>query len=249
MRYVNLVKTFSNWWLYLAVKFGLIDADPLIFKTRKAVKVEVPRRLLQTFKEIFMDECYQRGMKFSLGENPVVIDIGANAGFFTLFAISELGARVISYEPIPVNFRQLQRNRELNPGFAVTCVQRAVAGQSGTVSLSYDARDEFTTAASIYERSGEHATTTTVESVSLPDMFRAHDLNRCDLVKMDCEGAEYDILYNCPPEFLGRIRHLAMEVHGGPGPKQDIDSLEAYLQGQGFLTCRRPVGMLWAWRQ
>ncbi|MBE9547030.1 MAG: hypothetical protein IMF10_06010 [Proteobacteria bacterium] len=57
-RYFNLLRNLSNWWLYLAVKFGLSGVDPILFRTRKHVLVEVPRRLLQTFKEIFMDECY-----------------------------------------------------------------------------------------------------------------------------------------------------------------------------------------------
>lgn len=249
MRYYNLVKNFPNWWLYLAVKFGLTEAKPLIFRTRNGVLVEVPRRLLHTFKEIFMDECYMQGMNFSLGENPVVIDIGANAGFFTLFALSELGSRVISYEPIPVNFKQLRHNLELNPGSPAICFQKAVAGQSGTVSLSYDPRDEFTTAATIYAGTEENATTLTVESISLPDVFRENNLDGCDLLKMDCEGAEYDILYGCPPDILAGIRNMAMEVHNGPGPKQNIGSLEAYLQEMGFFTRRRPVRMLWAWRK
>ncbi len=49
MRYVNLVKYFSGWWLYPMAKFGLTNADPLIFKTRKGIQMEVPRSLLHTF--------------------------------------------------------------------------------------------------------------------------------------------------------------------------------------------------------
>jgi hypothetical protein len=40
-----------------------------------------------------------------------------------------------------------------------------------------------------------------------------------------------------------------MEVHSGAGSGQNIDSLEAYLNEQGFTTRRRPVGMLWAWQK
>lgn len=249
MRYVNLVRYFSNWWLYLMVKFGLTYDDPLIFKTRKGVLIEVPRSLLHTFKEIFMEECYLRGMKFSLGKKPVVIDIGANAGFFTLFALSELSASVVSYEPIPVNFRQLKRNIELNHGFPATCFQKAVAGQSGMVSLSYDVHDGFTTTATMCEGTERTAASVKAESGSLSDVFQENNLDKCDLLKMDCEGAEFDILYNCPSEILRRIRHMAMEIHGGPEPNRNINALETYLRKGGFTTCRRSVGMLWAWRE
>jgi hypothetical protein len=66
---------------------------------------------------------------------------------------------------------------------------------------------------------------------------------------MDCEGAEYDILYNCPSDYLQRIDQIAMEVHHGEKENQNIEALEAFLRGQGFSTRRRPVGMLWAWRK
>jgi hypothetical protein len=73
-------------------------------------------------------------------------------------------------------------------------------------------------------------------------------ITRCDLLKMDCEGAEYEILYNCPPDYLRRIDQIAMEVHRGDKEDQNIDALEKFFRQQGFRTRRKPVGMLWAWR-
>ena len=245
MRYFNLLKHISNWWLYLAVKFGFRSDDPLTFHTRTGVIVEVPRRLLQTFKEIFMAECYCQEMSLPATDNPVVIDIGANAGYFTLFALSRMpGVRTFSYEPIPVNFKQLKRNFDLNPGQSARCFQMAVAGETGTLTLSYDPRDQFTTSASVHVQDG--TATISVPCTSLAEIFAENRLERCDLLKMDCEGAEYDILYNCPAEILARIRSIAMEVHGGTKPEHNIESLETYLRENGFITRRRPVGMLWA---
>jgi len=65
---------------------------------------------------------------------------------------------------------------------------------------------------------------------------------------MDCEGAEYDILYNCSADCLHRIDQIAMEVHRGQNENQNIETMEEFLQGQGFSTRRKSVGMLWAWR-
>jgi FkbM family methyltransferase len=249
MRYFNLVRNLSNWWLHLGVKFGLTAVDPLLFRTRRGILIEVPRRLIVEFKEIFMSEAYMRGRKFSLGENPVVLDIGANIGFFTLFALSRLnGARVFSYEPMPVNFRQLRRNVQMNAGHPVTCFQKAVAGQSGNITLHCDSCNEYSTTATVYEPTGQNGETITVEGVSLLDVFRENGLERCDLLKMDCEGAEFEILYNCPQEIMDRIANIAMEVHGGPEDRQNIDSLEDYLNRMGFTTQRYPRKMLMAWR-
>ena len=120
MRYLHLFRNISNWSLYLAVKFSLTSVDPPLFRTRNNILIEAPRRLLHEFKEIFMEECYMRGLGLDIPDSPTIIDIGANAGFFSLFAASRFpGARIFSYEPIEGNFRQLQRNRDLNRSWEI----------------------------------------------------------------------------------------------------------------------------------
>lgn len=52
IRYFHLFRNISKWWLHFAVKLSLTDADPLLFKTRNNVLIQVPRRLLHEFKEI-----------------------------------------------------------------------------------------------------------------------------------------------------------------------------------------------------
>jgi len=250
MRYFNLIKNLSNWWLYLAIKFGICNADPVLFRTKNGILVEAPRRLLQTFKEIFMDECYMDGLELHVPNNSTIIDIGANAGFFTLFAVSRFNdSRILAYEPIPSNFKQLARNRELNADCSIECFQKAVAGHSGTVEIMFDPDDSFTTNATFFQKPNRHNQVIQVPSITISDIFREHSLKRCNLLKMDCEGAEYDIIYDCPLECLSMIDQIAMEVHCGTESGQNIDSLEAYLNEQGFTTRRRPVGMLWAWKK
>jgi FkbM family methyltransferase len=249
VRYLNLVKNLSNWRLYLAVKFGMTADDPLRFVTRRGIHIEVPRRLVQTFKEIFMDECYMAGMGRIVPENPTILDIGANAGYFSLFALSRFpGARVFAFEPLPANFRQLERQRLLNGKEEFKCLQKAVAGEAGVLRLAYDAKDSFSTSATLFTTASGQLDEISVEAVTLHDIFVEFGIGQCDLLKMDCEGAEYGILYSSPPEDLARIGQIAMEVHSGPKDNENIDSLESFLRSNGFKTRRRPVGMLWAWR-
>ncbi len=255
IRYFNLVKNISNWQLHLAIKFGLSSADPVLFKTRQGIFIEAPRALLAEFREIFMSECYTRGTRFSLGENPVVVDIGANVGFFSLYALSSLHAtKVISYEPVPTNFRQLERNLRMNSGYNAVCFQKAVAGRSADLLLHYSG-EGYTTAASICEGGRKNTETITIPAVSLAGVFEENGLEKCDLLKMDCEGAEFEIVYNCPREIMDRIGNIVMEVHNGEG-RNNINSLEDYLGTLGFVTKRFPIhpgsprlGMLMARRK
>jgi FkbM family methyltransferase len=248
MRYYHLLRNISNWPLFLAVKFGFTRRNPLFFITRRGIRIEVPRRLLQTFKEIFMDECYMKSLPFPLPENPTIIDIGANAGYFSLFALSRFnGARVFSFEPIPANFRLLQRNRQLNPSLPWFCVQKAVAGDPGDLTLACDVGDELTTSATVMEVDSGKKERICVPAVTIQWIMDENGLKQCDFLKMDCEGSEYDILYRCSPEILTRIDRIAMEVHEGPRADQNIDAMEAFLRKGGFVTRQRPVGMLFAW--
>jgi len=222
MKYFNLIKNLSNWWLYLAVKFGLTGVDPVLFRTRKQVLVEVPRRLLQTFKEIFMDECYMDGLELHVPDNSTVIDIGANAGFFTLFAASRFScSKVLAYEPIPSNFKQLERNRGLNADCSIECFQKAVAGHSGTVEIMFDPDDSFTTNATIFQKPHKHNKVIQVPSITLSDMFLKHSIERCDLLKMDCEGSEHEILLHS--NNLDRVEYLSAELH-----------INEHLKAQGY---------------
>jgi len=72
-----------------------------------------------------------------------------------------------------------------------------------------------------------------------------HGLDRVDLLKMDCEGSEYSILYRCTTEYLKRIGKMAIEVHAGQEPDHNITALSSFLAARGFSTHTAGY-MLWA---
>ncbi len=244
-RYLNLVKNVSNWWLHFALKLGVIKSDPLVFRLKNNTIVAAPRRLLHEFKEIFMEECYTYKLK-GLPVKPRIIDIGANVGFFAIFAASTFPeATIYAYEPIAVNFEQLRHNQKLNPQANIQCFKIAVCSHTGDVALTFDPNDSFTTAASILKNPGTGHITQHVPCTSLFDIFKSHRLDACELIKIDCEGAEYDILYSCPEAVLRRIDQMVIEVHEGNAPHQNIGSLSKHLNRSGFET--EQIGhMLWA---
>ena len=249
IRYYRLFRTFKNWWLYLLYKFGFAVGQPMLFKTRNGLFVEVPRRLMHTFKAIFVDAGYMIGMGKAIPSNATIIDIGANAGYFTIYAASKYPrALLLAYEPIPVNYAQLERHRDLNRAHNIRCFPTAVSGHCGTIELFFDSSDSFTTSATILPAGVSSQDCLSVSCTTLQNIFDDNQIEKCDLLKIDCEGAEYDILYSCTPEVLKRVDQIAMEVHRGKGENQNINALDYFLREQGFSTRRRPVGKLWAWR-
>jgi len=63
--------------------------------------------------------------------------------------------------------------------------------------------------------------TISVEVWSFQQLVEHRGWPEIDLVKLDCEGVEYPILLNTPPEFLRRVRRWAIAYHGSPTPLQD----------------------------
>lgn len=231
------------------VKFGFTNQDPLVFKIRNNIKVEVPRRLLPEFKDIFMEGCYSRGLGIRVPDNPTVIDIGANAGFFSLFAAARFpGARIYSYEPIEINYSQLMRNVDLNERANIRCFRKAVFSHSGQLSLHYDTIDSLSTSATILDHAGTQDRTIKVSCITLPEIFNEQGIERCDILKLDCEGSEYDILYKCPLSCLKMISQIVAEVHAGKEADHNREALEAFLELHGFSTRRYSRHMLGAWR-
>lgn len=247
IRYLRLVANVSNWWLHFAVKTGLTSEDPLLFKTRNRIQIEVPRRLHHEFKEIFMEASYTIGLAAKIPKAPTIVDIGANVGFFSLFAASRFpGASIFAYEPVPRNFDQLVRNRELNQKAEITCVPKAVYGFSGLVNLEIDPADTFTTSARVAAVPTQASSTIEVPCTALSDLLDAHGIEACHLLKIDCEGAEFDILYSCPEAYLQRIEQMVIEVHRGATPERTIEHLSRFLESRCFST-RRSHNMLWVW--
>jgi len=136
--------------------------------------------------------------KKTIKEGDVVVDLGANIGYFTILAAKLAGpkGRVFSFEPEPKNFNYLKKNIEINDYNQASAYQKAVSNQNGTTKLfvcSYDIGhhtinqnkgiEAYSRGRKIEEKSIE------IETVVL-DSFLEGKTDKVDVVKMDVEGAE-----------------------------------------------------------
>lgn len=141
----------------------------------------------------------------------VVVDVGAYVGHFARFVLDTApGARVISLEPMPSNGTALEENM----GDEVTVERLALADRNGPLTI-YDFGDEASACHSIYDLGVDTAEPVQVEAVTLQELLRRHSLSSVRLLKLDCQGAEYEALTATPLSVLRRIEYLSMEVHDG----------------------------------
>lgn len=118
----------------------------------------------------------------------VVIDIGANIGYYTLVFARLVGndGHVFAFEPDPENFALLAKNVEINGYRNVTMIQKAVSNTSGTLRLYLS--EENKGDHRIFD-SADGRNSIQVEAVRLDDYFRDY-VGKIDLIKMDIQGAE-----------------------------------------------------------
>lgn len=248
-RTTNMFRNISNPWAYLAYKIKGIKGD-FTFKAPHGIQMNVPKRLVPTFKEMFFRAPYLEGMPkgFIKTQTPVVVDIGANAGYLSFFVLSKFPkAQIHAFEPFPPNFSLLKSYQEQHAEFGLHIYQKAVAGTAGQMTFQYKAGDEFSTSASLTDN-GEGATMT-VETVTLPAFAQAKELSQIDWLKVDCEGAEYDIFRHLDASFLKRVQAITLETHDSQQQGENLEALAQQLSDNGFQVKTNAVSpLIWAWR-
>lgn len=131
-------------------------------------------------------------VKKEIRDGDVVLDIGANIGYYTLIFAKLVGEKgnVFAFEPDPTNFALLKKNVEINGYQNVILVQKAVSNKTEKTRLylSEDNKADH----KIYD-AHDGRQSIEIEAIRLDDYFKDYD-GRIDFIKMDIEGAEASAL-------------------------------------------------------
>jgi FkbM family methyltransferase len=143
----------------------------------------------------------------------VILDIGSNIGTSILFFHEQFpNAKIYGFEPHPETFRILQQNVGSIP--SVQIFNWALGAIDGTISLAFDGADFSRFGAKDATESPLGTITTTeCEAKHAGEVVKNLGLSRVDLIKIDCEGAEYDVLSALPREMLGQCKWIVGEMH------------------------------------
>jgi FkbM family methyltransferase len=189
--------------------------------------------LLGIFEEVWLQQRYLPSGA-EVRDNGTIVDIGANAGVFAVWAAKRFPqGRVIALEPAAEMFGYLRRNLDASGASNVVAANLACAGRTGQVTLYTRGEHGLN---SLYQKDvygSAFAPLAAVEAVSLDELFARFSVERCELLKLDCEGAEYEILMGASPATLGRIRSIALEYHLGMN-EHSPQELAAFLDRHGF---------------
>lgn len=151
-------------------------------------------------KEVFLENAYLFNPKWVKGG--VVIDIGANIGSFSIIAASS-ARKVFAYEPEPHNFSLLKKNIALNElENKITAFNLAI-GKPGETRINNASGHS-----QINQVAGD-----IVKVIGLDQVFTNNSIKNCRLLKLDCEGAEYEAIDNTSDGSLTKIDRILGEFH------------------------------------
>jgi FkbM family methyltransferase len=254
-RVMQTPRTFSNWASVLIdmakEKVGH-GPDTLTFVARSGLSIACPNRpgARVPIYEIFAEDCYH--FEWFLGPlagRPLqVLDVGGQVGTFSCrLAQLQPQATIRTYEPSPTTASFLRQNIERNKfGDRITVVQQALAGFIGTAEFDDNEGGSGENSLVTGTRGSLATTTVTVETTTF-DAAVAASPAPIDLVKIDCEGGEYDLVSASSPASWASVQRLVIEYH--PVAGHSWDELRSWFEGVGLSVQHEEsgggVGVVW----
>jgi FkbM family methyltransferase len=144
----------------------------------------------------------------------VILDIGSNIGASILF-FRELfpAAKICGFEPHPETFRILEQNVAGLPSIEI--FNYALGAANADVSVPFDNADfsRFTLAKDPGGDWSGPLSPTACQVKHAGEVVKTLGLTKVDLIKIDCEGTEYDVLTALPFELVRNCKWIVGELH------------------------------------
>lgn len=167
-------------------------------------------------REIWSENVYEV-FDGDLSDTGIVVDIGANIGAFGLYT-AKLGAKkVVFVEPEPHNLELLRMNIADNKQHSdckFIVDDRAIYGKHTYQPTHAYMTNEHGDSRLLIDgeaRSSERDDLQQVQYTTLDDLFKEHDLEFIDILKIDIEGLEGDVLLGAQKATLNLCRYITLE--------------------------------------
>jgi len=242
----RIICIFRNWPLYIVNYVGR-RKNPAHYNLRNGHKlIDATGTLAGTIAVVFLRREYG-----SLNNLRTIVDIGANMGAFTIYSAGlSRYARIYCYEPEEKNFLFLRCNIEANSlSNRVYTFRTAVASCEGrrNIMLGSSPVHSFFT-------NNEGMEYQMVSCTTLSKIIESQGLEVIDLLKINCEGTEYEIFENCERDIFERIINIRLEYHNIDSDRRNGEYLSSLLKSKGyeiqrFSKYREISGFIWARRR
>ena len=178
-------------------------------------------------KDVLLNRVYEFDVEFELKNfNGLVVDAGAHVGLFSLVS-STFAREVISIEPDTSNYCLLKKNFERNKIRNALALNKALSGKKNRSLKLYKGADSgCNSIVGCKNRSFE-----LTQSITLQQIIER--FGKIDLLKMDIEGAEFEVIDSVEEDNLGKISSIVGELHLNDG---NLHTFLKRLDASGFIV-------------
>ena len=168
-------------------------------------------------------------------EGDIVIDIGANIGIVSIYLAKKYPfLKIYAFEPVRQNYECILKNIELNNIKDGIITVENIALTKDRRKLNMIVPIYNTGQSNIHNRYSSPLLSNidpNIPSIKLDDVFSKYNIEECKLLKIDCEGAEYEILYSTNESNLKKCNTLLAEFHGNIDEQKKLyDYCSKYIQ-------------------
>ncbi len=184
-----------------------IDGFELLFND-----LSTSETMIHMKEQVFdQDEYGLNQINFQSGD--VVIDIGANVGCVSILLAKKYpNIKIYAYEAHPINYQNLLENIKLNNITNIIPNNLVVSNtDNNTVKITLNPHN--TGSSSIFKTNEFDKNTYDVKTISLDTIINSNNIKNIKLLKIDCEGCEFNILENSTEIHNIEIENIAAEIH------------------------------------
>lgn len=197
------------------------------------IKVNLRNDIDQSvWNEIYKHKEYRRIEMIIVKAKYPIMDIGAHAGFFSLY-VTELNSQIdiFAFEPEKDNLIALKNNIQLNNFKNIKIIPLALAKNTAQrlFKITKDNHNHYL----MNENEAEVNTKgRIINTISFSDFCQKYKLNKISLMKIDIEGGEYEIINSLNKNDYIKIQNIIMEYHNNK--EYNYKQMEATLRQNGF---------------
>lgn len=191
---------------------------------------------LETLAMVFTQREYAAFFPFY--QKATILDVGAHRGYFSIFAAKNAAAAsfILALEPEIENVSHLRKNLDLNGVKNVLVEQAALHWENTEVNLKIGASVNHSTMED--DSVNMEYSCQKVIGITMEALLAKYKIDRIDFLKMDCEGAEYDIFYKMSAEAYRKIHVISMEFHDMKREEYAASRLVSCFVEHGFEILR-----------
>lgn len=229
-----------------------LDKRIKVDKNKRAIKFEFAHKeiffVFDSHKQFFntslliKEQFIKRQYNWLNVKDKDVIDIGANIGDTAIYFALKGAKHVYAFEPYPYSYKIALKNIKLNKlDDKITLLNEGCSGKESSIQIDPSYKNMGGTDLKTFSK-GKRIKVTTLESI-----IKRFNIKHTAILKIDCEGCEYNVLLEAQDSDLRKFKQIQLEYHYG------YLNLKKKLEKAGFRVARtipnQYLGLIYATRK